>query len=97
MDYELCDHSLNLKSEGKKSRRRSPPKSEENQRQRDALTEGKEKPTRESERNSEREVRARPDLSDNLQISHKGKGTSETAGALGNNALRSFSFTSGPK
>lgn len=42
-------------------------------------------------------VRARPDLSDNLQIPHKGKGTSETAGALGNNALPSFSFTSGPK
>lgn len=49
---------------------------------------------RETER---RKVRARPDLSDNLQIPHKGKGTSETAGALGNNALLSFSFTSGPK
>lgn len=42
-------------------------------------------------------VRERPDLSYNLQIPHKGKGTSETAGALGNNALLSFSFTSGPK
>lgn len=44
------------------------PKSErKNQRQRDALTEGKEKPVRESEEKKEkREARARPDLSDNL-------------------------------
>lgn len=63
------------------------------------MTEGKEKPVRESEGegNREKEVRARPDLSDNLQIPHKGKGTSETAGALGNNSLLSSSFTSGPK
>lgn len=43
---------------------------------------------------------ARPDLTDNLQIRMKGrkkKGTSDTAGALGNGVLLGVSFTSGLK
>lgn len=75
------------------------PKSErKNQRQRDALTEGKEKPVRESEEKKRRRGKCeRGQIYQTISRSHKGEGTSETAGALGNSALLSSSFTSGPK
>lgn len=92
-----CDHNVNF--EKQEEERRARERETKNQRQRDELTEGKEQAARES-----KDERARKRKGERGQIyqtnsrSHiKEIGTSETAGALGNNALLSFSFTSGPK
>lgn len=95
VDCDPCDHNVNFENQEVEMRG-----SELSQIRDKAMNWQKERKACERKWGWEKErgkVRARPNLSDNLQIPHKGKGTSETAGALGNNTLLSFSFTSGPK